>query len=226
MRKCKGCIEHPHDQVGFIGNPAAVQGSLQIQLQGVVPIHIYQEEMSKVLAENVALKREKEELLAKALELALPVEIKKKVAGFEDEISRLRKENDALRSEYVDLRRQIDALEKSSDSQQKEIEWQQEQINALIGSMRKENKIALRALFDQAKKMNLSLDQKIIDYMKKSSQGVHGVNSAAHEVPKEVIKRAVFSVPRHNKAIVLALYYKVYPEKSDEEESDIDDFYD
>lgn len=222
-RKCKNCML-VNQQVET--RPLLPTVTTQIHFQAPVPIMTVQQHnelMNSLIVENMALKREREELLSKALQLALPADIKKQVAGFEEEISRLRKENEALRHENDHLRSQISALEESSANQQKQITWQQDQITKLMESFKRENKIALRTLFDEAKKMRLDSDPKIANIISKMKVTV---NTAAHQVSKERIKTAVDAVPKEKgHATILSIYQKVYPE-AEEEESELDDFYD
>eukprot|EP00598_Pedospumella_elongata_P014373 CAMPEP_0185002884 /NCGR_PEP_ID=MMETSP1098-20130426/75044_1 /TAXON_ID=89044 /ORGANISM="Spumella elongata, Strain CCAP 955/1" /LENGTH=189 /DNA_ID=CAMNT_0027530455 /DNA_START=278 /DNA_END=847 /DNA_ORIENTATION=+ len=189
----------------------------------MVPAQFHNEQMHALLMENVALKREREQLLSKALELALPTDIKKQVDGFKDEISRLQRENETLRLENAHLREQISRLEADSKSQQEQITAQARQISVLMDSYARENKIALRTLFTMARDNNVSLTPKMAQYIKKNTSSV---NIAAHVVSRERIKAAVDSIKNPSARVTVCdLYHKVFPE-ADVEDSEADDFFD
>jgi len=198
-------------------------GTLHVQIPNMVPAQFHNEQMHALLMENVALKREREQLLSKALELALPTDIKKQVDGFKDEISRLQRENETLRLENAHLREQISRLEADSKSQQEQITAQARQISVLMDSYARENKIALRTLFTMARDNNVSLTPKMAQYIKKNTSSV---NIAAHVVSRERIKAAVDSIKNPSARVTVCdLYHKVFPE-ADVEDSEADDFFD
>ena len=216
-RKCSDCIAGGLNLSGVCNSPPifanpSVDNKIQtIQIPLItIPTAIF----SQLQSENQTLKQENAVLKQEAIGLNARIDYLKKWESSQATIEDLQRENENLRRENQELRDEITNLKS-------QISVLSAHQAILMKSFKRENRLALRKMVDDAKKMGLNcFSVDIQNYIKRKSVK-NELNSAAYVFDPSRVKEAIeCEEEATKKALLLRMWNILY---KDDEESDNSD---